>query len=70
MQLAIATVAGAGALANTAEESAAQLRINVTSPNGTTAAGLAQLMDTTDGLPPLVQRTVSAATARSRELGK
>ncbi len=36
MQLAKATVAGAGALAEAATETPEQLRINVTSPNGTT----------------------------------
>lgn len=68
MQLAKATVAGAGALAEAAEETPAQLRANVTSPNGTTQAGLAVLMDEGTGLPPLMARTVAAAAARSREL--
>ncbi|MCP4821065.1 MAG: pyrroline-5-carboxylate reductase [Shimia sp.] len=68
MQLAKATVAGAGALAEEADETPEQLRINVTSPNGTTQAGLEQLMDTKDGLPPLIDRTVSAAVKRSQEL--
>lgn len=70
MQLARATVVGAGALAGASPESAEQLRINVTSPGGTTAAGLAQLMDAENGLAPLMRRTVAAAAARSRELGK
>lgn len=68
MQLAKATVAGAGALAMQAEESPAQLRVNVTSPNGTTQAGLEVLMDETHGLPPLIRSTVAAASNRSREL--
>jgi len=68
MRLAMATVAGAGALAEMAGESPAQLRVNVTSPNGTTQAGLEVLMDETAGLPPLMARTVAAAAARSREL--
>jgi pyrroline-5-carboxylate reductase len=68
MQLARATVAGAGALAEAADESPAQLRENVTSPNGTTQAGLGVLMDEGTGLPPLMARTVAAAAARSREL--
>ncbi len=70
MQLAKATVAGAGALAKTAPESPAQLRVNVTSPGGTTAAALAVLMDEKEGLIPLMRRAVSAAARRSRELGK
>ncbi|WP_068299419.1 pyrroline-5-carboxylate reductase [Pararhodobacter sp. CCB-MM2] len=70
MKLARATVCGAGELAHQSPESAAQLRVNVTSPGGTTAAGLAQLMDAESGLPPLMRRTVAAATDRSKELGK
>lgn len=66
MTLARATVAGAGALLDGSEESAAQLRVNVTSPKGTTAAGLDVLMP---DLPDLMRRTVAAAAARSRELG-
>jgi pyrroline-5-carboxylate reductase len=68
MQLAQATVAGAGALAEAAGETPTTLRENVTSPNGTTQAGLAVLMDEDTGLPPLMARTVAAATERSREL--
>jgi len=68
MQLAKATVAGAGALAEDAAETPEQLRINVTSPNGTTQAGLEVLMHETDGLSPLIRRTVAAAATRSREL--
>jgi pyrroline-5-carboxylate reductase len=70
MKLATATVAGAGALAEATGEDPAQLRRNVTSPNGTTQAGLEVLMDKTQGLKDLVRRTVAAAAARSRELGK
>jgi pyrroline-5-carboxylate reductase len=68
MALAKATVAGAGALAMASSESPEQLRINVTSPNGTTQAGLEVLMDGETGLAPLVRRTVAAAANRSREL--
>lgn len=70
MHLARATVAGAGALAETAEETPSQLRINVTSPNGTTQAALEVLMDAADGFPALLARAVTAAADRSRELGK
>jgi pyrroline-5-carboxylate reductase len=70
MKLAIATVAGAGALAEMSGETPAQLRRNVTSPNGTTQAGLEVLMHETEGLKELVRRTVAAAAARSRELGR
>jgi pyrroline-5-carboxylate reductase len=68
MQLAQATVAGAGALAEAADETPAQLRKNVTSPNGTTQAGLEVLMNESNGLPDLMRRTVKAAANRSREL--
>lgn len=68
MRLATATVAGAGALAEEAGETPEQLRVNVTSPGGTTAAGLGELMDAETGLPPLIRRTVAAAAARSRAL--
>ena len=61
-------VAGAGALAEEAGESPEELRINVTSPNGTTQAGLEVLMDPVTGLPPLMEKTVAAATDRSKEL--
>jgi pyrroline-5-carboxylate reductase len=70
LKLATATVAGAGALAEATGEDPAQLRRNVTSPNGTTQAGLEVLMHETQGLKELVRRTVAAAAARSRELGK
>ena len=65
MRLARATVCGAGALADASSDSAEQLRVNVTSPGGTTAAGLGVLMDE---LPDLMTRTVAAAARRSREL--
>lgn len=68
MALAKATVAGAGALAMQAEEDPTQLRKNVTSPNGTTQAGLEVLMNQKQGLPPLVEATVAAAVNRSKEL--
>lgn len=70
MQLARATVCGAGELAYQSTDAASQLRINVTSPGGTTAAALAQLMDQDKGLAPLMRRAVQAAADRGRELGK
>jgi pyrroline-5-carboxylate reductase len=68
MQLAKATVAGSGALAEASQDTPSQLRVNVTSPNGTTQAGLEVLMDDSSGLPPLMRATVAAAADRSREL--
>jgi pyrroline-5-carboxylate reductase len=70
MQLARATVCGAGELAYQSPESAAQLRIDVTSPGGTTAAALGVLMDPGTGFPALLKRAVKAAADRGRELGK
>lgn len=70
MQLARATVVGAAKLAGDSPDSAATLRDNVTSPNGTTAAALAVLMDDTTGLPPLMVRAIAAAADRSRELAQ
>jgi pyrroline-5-carboxylate reductase len=70
MKLALATVAGAGELAENASENVTQLRVNVTSPAGTTAAALEVLMDEDAGFPLLVKRAVAAAAARGRELGK
>ena len=70
MQLARATVCGAGELAYRAPESVEQLRKNVTSPGGTTAAALALLMDAKTGLSPLLARAVHAAAERGRELGR
>ena len=69
-QLALATVAGAGQLAVRSSESVAQLRINVTSPEGTTEAGLRVLMDADTGLKPLLGKTVAAAVIRARALGE
>ena len=66
-QLAVLTVAGAGALAAANKESPAQLRENVTSPAGTTFEALQVLMDD-DGLQQLMTRAVAAATRRSKEL--
>ena len=66
MALAKATVGGAGQLAEDSPKDPGTLRADVTSPNGTTEAGLEVLMES---LPDLMRRTVAAAAARSRELG-
>ena len=70
MALAKATVAGAGALAEASDEGPGQLRVNVTSPGGTTAAALEVLMDEDRGFPDLLRRAVAAAANRGRELGE
>ena len=69
MQLARATLIGAAALMEADPQPVMQLRENVTSPKGTTAAALAVLMGP-DGLEGLMDRTVSAARRRSEELGR
>ena len=66
-RLARATVAGSGELLHLSPLPAATLRENVTSPGGTTAAALAVLMGA-QGLDPILQEAVAAATRRSREL--
>lgn len=70
LHLARATVAGAGALAEGSEEAPGALRVNVTSPGGTTAAALSVLMDDARGFPALLREAVAAAAARSRELAQ
>ena len=66
-RLARATVAGAGELLCQSDLTAAELRRNVTSPNGTTAAALQVLM-AADGLGPLLTKAVAAARKRSQGL--
>jgi pyrroline-5-carboxylate reductase len=66
-QLARITVEGAGELLHRSDLSPAELRANVTSPKGTTAAALDVLMGK-GGFHELVARAVAAAAKRSREL--
>ena len=67
-RLARATVSGAGELLRQSPEAAEQLRKNVTSPGGTTAAALAALMAEPGGFGGLMMEAVAAATRRGREL--
>lgn len=62
-----ATVSGSGELLEQSPLPPGELRRNVTSPNGTTAAALAVLM-AEDGLGPLMQQAVAAAKRRAEEL--
>ena len=67
-RLARATVEGSGELMfHEAATSPSQLRQNVTSPGGTTAAALDVLM-AADGLAPLMEKAVAAANQRARDL--
>jgi len=68
LALARQTVKGAGILAATTDVSPATLREQVTSPNGTTAAGLRVLCQE-DGLQKMMIECVKAARDRSVELG-
>jgi pyrroline-5-carboxylate reductase len=67
MQLARATVAGSGELLRQSSEPASQLRVNVTSPGGTTAEALKVLM-AADGIQPVFDKALAAASRRSKEL--
>lgn len=67
MQLARATVCGAGELMHQSPLEAATLRENVTSPNGTTAAAL-EVLRSDDGMGRLLDEAIAAAAKRSREL--
>ena len=68
MRLARATVEGAGELLfRCPERSVAELRENVTSRGGTTAAALEVLM-AQDGLTPLIERAAKAAQRRAEAL--
>ncbi len=69
MELARQTVVGAAALLEADASEAAQLRKNVTSPNGTTQAALEVLMGE-PGLTALMTRAMTAARDRSEELGQ
>lgn len=62
------TLLGAARLLAESGADPAQLRANVTSPGGTTAAGLAVLEEADFGA--IVKQVVEAATDRSRELGQ
>lgn len=65
--LAVETVAGAAELAHRSGELPAVLRQQVTSPNGTTQAGL-EMLDGDGLLSSLLRTTVKAAADRSRVL--
>ena len=67
VSLATQTIYGAGKLLAESTDDAATLRANVTSPGGTTAAGLRSLE--AHGVRSAFIEAVAAATARSHELG-
>ena len=68
-RLARHTIIGSAALLEHSDLDAAELRKNVTSPGGTTAAAL-EILGGPDGLKTLLVAAVAAATKRGRELAK
>lgn len=67
-RLVIQTVLGAGYLAKNSTYSLSQLREKVTSPGGTTEAGLGVMKE--QGVKAVIEQAVDAACRRSVELGK
>ncbi|KAF7563570.1 hypothetical protein G7046_g583 [Stylonectria norvegica] len=67
-RLAQQTCLGAGKMLVESSEGPAQLRKNVTSPNGTTHAALVSFENS--GFQQIVDKAVNAATDRAKELGK
>lgn len=68
LRLVVQTVLGAAHLANESDKSLTQLREMVTSPGGTTAAGLSVFES--KGLENMIEEVVKAARDRGVELGK
>ena len=68
-RLARETVSGAGELLRQSDLDAAELRQNVTSPKGTTAAALEVLMGA-GAMPEIMKRAVEAARDRAEELAR
>jgi pyrroline-5-carboxylate reductase len=68
LALAVETLAGTGALLEATGEHPAEIRARVTSPGGTTLAGLGVLEER--GAAAAIQAAVVAAANRARELGR
>ena len=66
-EVAVQTLVGTGAYAATTGVSMTEIARRVASPKGTTEQGLA-VLDASDGLQPLVDRTLAAAVRRGLEL--
>jgi pyrroline-5-carboxylate reductase len=66
--LTVQTLLGAATLLAQSDEGPEALRAAVTSPNGTTAAGIAVLEE--QRVRDAIAEAVEAATERSRELGR
>lgn len=68
-QVAIQTLVGTGAYAAETGASPSEIARRVASPKGTTEQGLA-VLDSPEGLLPLVHRTIAAAVRRGEELAE
>lgn len=68
-RIALATVAGAAALARASGEAPAALAERVASPGGTTRAGL-EVLDADERLRTLIRETMAAAVRRGREMAE
>ncbi len=68
LRLVVDTFFGASALSRESREPLASLREKVTSPGGTTAAGLKVMEEM--GLEDLIYKVIERATSRSKELGR
>jgi pyrroline-5-carboxylate reductase len=67
-RLAAQTCLGAGRMLTESSESPSQLRINVTSPKGTTEAALNSFKGS--GFQEIIDKAIKAAVHRGEELGK
>ena len=67
MAIAVQTLVGTGAMADSSGEGMGDLARRVASPKGTTEQGLA-VLDGDDGLQPLVDRMLAAAIRRGEEM--
>lgn len=66
--LVVQTVVGAGLMAQSTDQSPAELRRAVTSPGGTTAAALSVMQ--TEKFTELIEKAIGAAADRARELSE
>lgn len=68
-RIAVKTMIGTGAMAAATGESMTDLARRVASPKGTTEQGLA-VLDSADGLLPLIERMLDAAIERGRQMAE
>ena len=66
--LAKVTISGAGALVDSSEDDPTTLRINVTSPGGTTEAALEVLLKQENSFEMILEKAVNAAILRAKKL--